>query len=84
METGGHPAEARASTLAAPILASDGFCQEGKRGSLLHFDYGTMDVLLVREGVSVAGVEGGGGRWVRNKAKGPSSEGRQPLGLGRC
>lgn len=50
---GGTPAGSQASWLAVPILASDGFCQRGEKRVSSSLGHGRIDVLSVREGVSV-------------------------------
>lgn len=50
---GGTPAGSQASRLAVPILASDGFCQRREKRVSSSLGHGTIDVLSVREGVSV-------------------------------
>lgn len=50
---GGTPAGSQASRLAVPIFASDGFCQRGEKRVSSSLGHGTIDVLSVREGMSV-------------------------------
>lgn len=54
---GGTPAGSQASRLAVPILASDCFCQRGEKRVSSSLGHGTIDVLSVRQGVSVGEYE---------------------------
>lgn len=84
---GGTPAGSQASWLAVPILASDGFCQRGEKRVSSSLGHGRIDVLSVREGVSVGE---NGGMLKEEESQGPifTRDGvvgvGSPLGLGRC